>query len=423
MAYGLGCIAINIITFYILNVEYLVLLACGMVVVTVYPSFISYFESPMWLGGKGHFTRLMQTFVSIKVKNSMPTMFSKVKIDLNAPSSIELQQEFIEIAFPDEEFRDFDVRVIKSLHAGDWVQLSQLLSQNSTPSLSSGDRATSGDVENQLGSEKSALIENDDGWILSISKESSLHENISKHETKEAFKELCTNKVYLCQFVSLSFIASLMFMVFYGMTTSVQELGLKNIQLNGMMIGVCQTIGYLFILPFTHKIPRKQFMKMFQVVIVSSAIVLFLIGLFVPHSDARKWIETLISTVLISSLTSMMFPLLFLWIAELFPTQIKGLASAFILFMGKLLGGLAPILTHICEKNGIHILVGCCSIGFISVVATGYLRETYDPHAGEEDQFKIKPTGSGKFVVAAPKHKKLGKKKQRKESLDLKCTN
>ena len=41
------------------------------------------------------------------------------------------------------------------------------------------------------------------------------------------------------------------------MTTSVQELGLKNIQLNGMMIGVCQTIGYLFILPFTHKIPRK----------------------------------------------------------------------------------------------------------------------------------------------------------------------
>lgn len=53
VAYGFGCIAINIITFYILNVEYLVLLACGMVVVTVYPSFISYFESPMWLAGKG----------------------------------------------------------------------------------------------------------------------------------------------------------------------------------------------------------------------------------------------------------------------------------------------------------------------------------------------------------------------------------
>jgi len=188
-----------------------------------------------------------------------------------------------------------------------------------------------------------------------------------------------------------------------------------------MMIGVCQTIGYLFILPFTHKIPRKQTMKLFQVVIVCSAITLFLIGLFVPHSDIRKWLESLISTVLISSLTSMMFPLLFLWIAELFPTQIKGLASAFILFMGKLLGGLAPILSHICERNGIHVLVGCCSIGFISVFATGYLRETYDPHAGDEDEFKIKPSGSGKFIVSAPKSK-VGQKKKRKESLDLKCT-
>jgi len=73
------------------------------------------------------------------------------------------------------------------------------------------------------------LVENDDGWSLSISKESSLHENLSKQETKEAFKELCTNKIYLCQFISLSFISSLMFMVFYGMTTSVQELGLKSI--------------------------------------------------------------------------------------------------------------------------------------------------------------------------------------------------
>ena len=162
-------------------------------------------------------------------------------------------------------------------------------------------------------------------------------------------------------------------------------------------------------------------MKMFQIVIVSSAVALFLIGLLMPHSEFRKWLESLISTVLISSLTSMMFPLLFLWIAELFPTQIKGLASAFILFMGKLLGGLAPILSHICEKNGIHILVGCCSIGFISVFATEYLRETYDPHAGDEDDFRIKPSASQKFVVAAPTKQKQGKNK-RKASLDLKCT-
>ena len=405
VAYGLGCIAINIITFYILNVENLVLLACGMVVVTVYPSFSSYFESPMWLAGKGKFTRLMTTFVNIKRKNQLSSMFKRLKADSGSHQSVQMQTEFIKIAFSDEQFRDFDVKVILSLHEGNWAQLQELLDQTETPRISSGERTNLGksnaDVESDTGMGKFALLENDMGWSLTITKESSLHENMSKQETREAFKELCTNKIYLCQFISLSFISSLMFMVFYGMTTSVQELGLKNIQLNGMMIGVCQTIGYLFILPFTHKIPRKQFMKIFQATIVISAVVLFIIGLVVPHSDTRKWVETLISTVVISSLTSMMFPLLFIWIAELFPTQIKGLASAFILFMGKLLGGLAPILSHVCEQNGIHVLVGCCSIGFISVFATGYLRETYDPYAGEEGNFKIKPTkiGAEKFVV------------------------
>ena len=54
--------------------------------------------------------------------------------------------------------------------------------------------------------------------------------------------------------------------------------------------------------------------------------------------------------------------------------------------------------------------------------ATTYLRETYDPHAGDSEEFKIKPSTSGKFVVSTPKEKKKLSKKKRKGSLDLKCT-
>jgi hypothetical protein len=55
-------------------------------------------------------------------------MFSRLKIDHSTRSSIEMQTEFIELAFTDNDHKDFDVQVIKLLHAGDWVGLNELLS-------------------------------------------------------------------------------------------------------------------------------------------------------------------------------------------------------------------------------------------------------------------------------------------------------
>jgi fucose permease len=113
---------------------------------------------------------------------------------------------------------------------------------------------------------------------------------------------------------------------------------------------------------------------------MGASFVLLMIGIFMEQSEMRKWIESLISTILISAVTSMMFPLLFLWTAELFPTKIRGLASAVILFVGKLFGGLAPLLSNLCDKFGIHVLVGCSAIGLFSLIATSYLDETYNPN-------------------------------------------
>ena len=132
-------------------------------------------------------------------------------------------------------------------------------------------------------------------------------------------------------------------------------------------------------------------MQIFQWIIMISAFLLLMIGILMTHSEARKWVESLISTLLISSMTSMMFPLMFLWIAELFPTNIRGLATAVILFLGKLLGGFAPLLSDLCERNSIHVLVGCSTIGILSLIATSYMRETYEAETDEEKSIaKIK---------------------------------
>jgi ABC-type transport system involved in cytochrome c biogenesis permease subunit len=152
-----------------------------------------------------------------------------------------------------------------------------------------------------------------------------------------------------------------------------------------------------------------------------SSLVLLLIGIIFKDSNARKWTETLISTILISTMTSMMFPLMFLWIAELFPTKIRGLSTAVILFLGKLLGGLAPLFSSICEKHGIHVLVGCSSIGIFSLLATGYMRETYDPSIEDAEKYRIRTNTGTSFSVklsppVASKNRKISKQNSNKNN-------
>ena len=69
LSYGIGCIAINLTTYYVDKAQWLVILASVLVIGTVVPSYFSYFESPMWLVGKGKFTEAMRTFAGIKLKN------------------------------------------------------------------------------------------------------------------------------------------------------------------------------------------------------------------------------------------------------------------------------------------------------------------------------------------------------------------
>lgn len=159
------------------------------------------------------------------------------------------------------------------------------------------------------------------------------------------------------------------------MSTSVQELGLKNIQVNGILLGATQSLGYLLVFPFTHKMRRRKWSIVFQVGLLISIVCLFAIS-FLKKTKFVLWTETFFSTFFISTITSALFPLLFLFTSELFPTKIRGLANALVLFFGKLVGTLTPFVVQYCEKKDIHILVGCGALVFISLPATYLLEET-----------------------------------------------
>lgn len=181
----------------------------------------------------------------------------------------------------------------------------------------------------------------------------------------------------------MSLITGLNYMLFYGMTISIQELGLKSLQINGILLGVTQSLGYLGVFPFTHKMRRKKWLLIFQFFVFLSILSLFFLSLF-EKSKVVLLLQTFFSTFFIASLTSAQFPLIFLYISELFPTNVRGVANAIILFFGKLVGTLTPFLIDFCEKRKIHILVGCGILVFLSFPCTFLLDETLEEEGKSE---------------------------------------
>jgi len=173
-------------------------------------------------------------------------------------------------------------------------------------------------------------------------------------------------------------------MIFYGLTTSVQSLGLTSINYNGMFLGVTQTVGYLVALPLAHKMKRKLWSIIFQSLTLIGAVILAFMSQE-KQTERQMFLETVISTCWMAVINSAQFPLLFLSISELFPTRVRGLANAMVLFTGKLLGAASPLLGNMSVDHGFHVLCGCSVIVLVSLPASFLVKETLVVKEDEED--------------------------------------
>ena len=62
--------------------------------------------------------------------------------------------------------------------------------------------------------------------------------------------------------------------------------------------------------------------------------------------------------------------------SELFPTRMRGLACAIILFFGKMLGSVAPFLATMSKNHNLHIVCGCSVVLLISIPLSFCIDET-----------------------------------------------
>lgn len=182
--------------------------------------------------------------------------------------------------------------------------------------------------------------------------------------------------------VALCIQSATIFTIYYGLTSSMQDLGLKSTQWNGILMGFTQFLGFAIISYYGPNLERVKSATFCLVMEIIGAIILYILTML-PYSNLNSLAQSLVSTLWMTTVVSAHMSLLYFQNAESFPTEIKGKAIACILLFGKLSGACAPIIEEYTKRMGTHVLCGCSAIALIALPLVANLKETLIP--GKKD--------------------------------------
>jgi len=184
-----------------------------------------------------------------------------------------------------------------------------------------------------------------------------------------------TSRIYNMRLLALCFQSGTIYTIYYGLTSSIGELGLPSIQLNGILMGCTQMIGYIAVGYFGPILPRVKASKIFMIFEVLGGAFLLWLSL-IPQSSTVMVMQSLMSTFWMTSLVSAHMSVLYIQNAENFPTKHRGFACAVILLFGKMCGAFSPALESLTKSMGLHVIVGCSSLALFAFPMTYLLKET-----------------------------------------------
>ena len=312
LAYSLGCVAFNGLAYISTNPNFLGLTTACFLICSVTPAFFSYRETPHFLYKKGKISELFDTLTSIYKTNHG-------RYGVEETLFIGVENKLLEM------FGFKSQITLKTFFKATQIQL----------------------VKNRKKGHKSSF----------------------------SLLRILRSKFLFYHLITLTLIGGLLYALFYGMSLNIAELGLKDTKMNGMLLGATQAIGYLLVIPFTHKMKRKQWIVIFQFFILAGALLLILLSKQ-NQSSAVQFEQTITSTFLMATVMSAIFPIFYIYITEVFPTEVRGTANAVILFLAKLIGSTAPLLENYSSSHGMHVLVGCSLLVIISLPMSLGMRET-----------------------------------------------
>lgn len=146
----------------------------------------------------------------------------------------------------------------------------------------------------------------------------------------------------------------------YGLSILIpQRIGLSNIYVNGIFLGVSELIGNFIVIPLGDKVKRRWFNFTCSLTIVLCCVVLLIFELVKDsiQENVLKWTQTLISSVIKLALCAN-FALIFTYCSELFPTKMRGLCLGLCVLVGRTSSIFALGLEGITDRIGIHPMIG-----------------------------------------------------------------
>lgn len=171
--------------------------------------------------------------------------------------------------------------------------------------------------------------------------------------------------------------------VYYGLTYSVQDLGLDKVNYNGILLGVFQMIGYIGVSLYMHRMQRRKWTIIFQIVMMASAAVLILLSFFPDHYEI-KILKAVMSAGVITICNAGQYSIFYAQLSEIFPSDIRGLVGAITIVISKLAASLSPLLSDMGKGLGFHVMVGCCVFGLVSLPLSFFQKETLTRKTLEE---------------------------------------
>ncbi len=313
-SFGLGCVAFNSFAFISLNSDFILKVISICIIITVLPAFFIYHETPHFLYRKGRISELTHSLLSISQTN------------LSNLQSIEKSREIA----------NFEDDLIIALGFG----------LNETT--------------------KAFFRANNIN--LQMKKRQGIKESTSMWK-------IFQNWTLFYNLLSLIAGGAVLYTVYYGMSISIDKLGFEDLRVNGIFVGVTQSLGYALVVPFTHKMKRKMWTLLFQVMILCITVALAILSVE-SQSDLVKLLQAILATVLMPTVISAWFPLFYIYITEVFPSEVRGTANACVLFLARLVGSFAPFFESLSEHFNMHILVGCSLLVFVSLPLGLGMKET-----------------------------------------------
>ena len=188
---------------------------------------------------------------------------------------------------------------------------------------------------------------------------------------------LLSSKMYFRRFLIFSIIACNLYCISFGMTVNMQGLGMKDINLNGIIFGVTQSIGYMVVIPFAQKMPRRLWSIIFQFIMLGGSGILIGMSLMLDQNNNTVLLaESIVSCVMFAIPLSAMFTIIFIHVAESFPPELRGTANSLVMLTSNLFAMLTPYFGDIANDIGLHFGVGCSVVCFISLPLAFTLKET-----------------------------------------------